>query len=178
MNDQPTALLQTVAPLFFVRDVVAATEYYVRELGFTQPPYWGEPPCFAMPSRDGLTVMLKNAEDGDVIRSNNAEASPCGGPWDAYFWVDDARRLFDQVRITEANIAYDLRLQQEYNNWEFGVRDTDGYLLAFESDGAQPINHQANEPLTIGHCASDGHCHGLAARHTVTEHELDFILQR
>ena len=49
--------LRHVAPLFYVRDVVAATEYYVRALGFAQPPYWGDPPAFAMPERDGVVIM-------------------------------------------------------------------------------------------------------------------------
>ena len=126
--------LRHVAPLFFVRDVVAASEYYVRALGFTQPPYWGDPPAFAMPERDGVVIMLKRAERGDPIRSNNPESGAHGGPWDAYVWVDDARTLHAEVQAAGAQVAYGPLLQSEYGNWEFAVRDRDGYLLAFGSD--------------------------------------------
>ena len=133
MVDEGPSVLKNVAPFFFVRDVVAATEYYVKRLGFTQPEYWGDPPCFAMPHRDGFIIMLKQADDQTMIRSNNAEENPCGGPWDAYFWVDDAQPLFEKMKSMGANIAYDLRLQKEYDNWEFAVRDLDDNLLAFGS---------------------------------------------
>ena len=130
---QPSRL-HHVAPLFFVRDVVAATEYYVHALGFTQPPYWGDPPAFAMPERDGVVIMLKQAESGDPIRSNNRGRHPRGGPWDAYVWVDEARTLHAAVQAAGAQVAYGPLLQEEYGNWEFAVRDRDGYLIAFGSD--------------------------------------------
>ena len=126
--------LRHVAPLFYVRDVVAATEYYVRALGFAQPPYWGDPPAFAMPERDGVTIMLKQAQSGDRICSNNPEPDACGGPWDAYVWVDDARALHAEMVAAGAEVAYGPVLQREYGNWEFAVRDRDGYLIAFGSD--------------------------------------------
>ena len=126
--------LRHVAPLFFVRDVVAATEYYVRALGFTQPPYWGDPPAFAMPERDGVVFMLKRAEPGDPMRSNNPEPGAHHGPWDAYVWVDDARALHAEMAAAGAEVAYGPVLQSEYGNWEFAVRDRDGYLIAFGSD--------------------------------------------
>ena len=126
--------LRHVAPLFVVRDVVASTEYYVRALGFTQPPYWGDPPAFAMPSRDGVVFMLKRAEHGEPIRSNNPAAHVRHGPWDAYVWVDDARALHAEVAAAGAEVAYGPQLQDEYGNWEFAVRDRDGYLIAFGSD--------------------------------------------
>ena len=133
MSQQP-GRLRHVAPLFFVRDVVAATEYYVRALGFSQPPYWGDPPAFAMPTRDGVVFMLKRAERGDPIRSNNPGGHVRHGPWDAYVWVDDARALHAEMAAAGADVAYGPQLQDEYGNWEFAVRDRDGYLIAFGSD--------------------------------------------
>ena len=126
--------LRHVAPLFYVRDVVAATEYYVRALGFAQPPFWGDPPEFAMPARDGVIIMLKRAQSGNPIRSNNPEPGACGGPWDAHVWVDDARALHAEMAAAGAEVAYGPLLQEEYGNWEFAVRDRDGYLIAFGSD--------------------------------------------
>ena len=33
-----------------------------------------------------------------------------------------------------ADVAYGPALQEAYGNWEFAVRDRDGYLVAFGSD--------------------------------------------
>src|SRR5258708_37011061 len=52
-----------IAPLFFVADVARAAAYYRDVLGFTVERIWGEPPCFCMPHRDGLTIMLKEVAD-------------------------------------------------------------------------------------------------------------------
>ena len=65
MVEKPIPTLQKVAPYFFVREVVEATEYYVNALGFTHPEYWGQPPCFTMPHRDGLIIMLSQTSDHD-----------------------------------------------------------------------------------------------------------------
>ena len=67
----------------------------------------------------------------------NTQNRPDGGPWDPYFWVHDARKLFDQVKAAGAKIAYGPILQAFYGNWEFAVRDIDGHLFAFGSDAGQ-----------------------------------------
>ena len=124
-----------VAPFFHVRDVRVAAEYYVSRLGFTLDRYWGEPPQFAMPSRNGTIVMLSQAQADGMVRSNNPDLGATEGPWDAYFWVDDTRAMFEECRHSGANIVYGPTFMDEYENWEFGVRDADSYLLAFGSDG-------------------------------------------
>ena len=125
-----------IAPYFFVRDVVKAAEYYRDALGFSYPRLWGEPPCFCMPQRDGVIVML--SETCDPIIRPNAKARG-DESWDAYVWVQDADALFAEVKPRGAIIAYEPCLQKEYGNREFAVRDLDGYLLAFGSD-AQASN--------------------------------------
>ena len=46
-----------------VADVVAAAGYYRDRLGFAFERFWGEPPCFCMPHRDGHIVMLSQVEE-------------------------------------------------------------------------------------------------------------------
>ena len=116
-----------IAPLFFVTDVVAASAYYRDVLGFGFDLLWGEPPCFCMPTRDEMTIMLKQTGDSDRIRPNGAN----GGEWDAYVWVRDADALFAEVSGRGAQIAYAPVDQHEYGNREFAVRDLDGYTIAF-----------------------------------------------
>ena len=121
-----------IAPYFLVRDVVKAAEYYRDALGFSYPRFWGEPPCFCMPHREGLIIMLSQTQDASIIRPN-AKASR-DESWDAYVWVKDADSLYAEVKPRGAIIAYEPVLKEEYGNREFGVRDLDGYLLAFGSD--------------------------------------------
>ncbi|OLC84592.1 MAG: hypothetical protein AUH66_00495 [Acidobacteria bacterium 13_1_40CM_4_57_6] len=121
-----------IAPYFLVRDVVKAAEYYRDALGFSYLQFWGVPPSFCMPRRDGLIIMLSQTQDASIIRPN-AKARR-DESWDAYVWVKDADALYAEVKPRGAIIAYDPVLQEEYGNREFGVRDLDGYLLAFGSD--------------------------------------------
>ena len=134
MSETPAIAKQLfgIAPYFFVRDVVKAAEYYRDALGFTYPQFWGVPPTFCMPRRDGVTVMLSQTQNTSIIRPN---AKARGDEsWDAYIWVKDADALYAEVAPRGAIIAYKPALQEEYGNREFGVRDLDGYLLAFGSD--------------------------------------------
>jgi uncharacterized glyoxalase superfamily protein PhnB len=121
-----------IAPYFLVRDVVKAAEYYRDALGFSYPRFWGVPPVFCMPQRDGLTIMLDQARDAAVIRPNSKACDD--DPWDAYVWVKDADALYAEVKARGAIIAYEPLLKEAYGNREFGVRDLDGYLIAFGSD--------------------------------------------
>ena len=52
-----------------------------------------------------------------------------GGVWDAYFHVEGVKQLLEAVR-DEATIIQPLR-RQPYGNWEFEVRDPNGYVLVF-----------------------------------------------
>jgi uncharacterized glyoxalase superfamily protein PhnB len=134
MSETPAIAKQLfgIAPYFFVRDVVKAAVYYRDALGFTYPRFWGVPPAFCMPRRDGVTIMLSQTQDTSIIRPNAKARSD--ESWDAYIWVKDADALYAEVAQRGALIAYKPTLQEEYGNREFGVRDLDGYLLAFGSD--------------------------------------------
>ena len=120
-----------IAPYFLVRDVVKAAEYYRDALGFRYSRFWGDPPSFCMPQRDGLIVMLSQLEDATIIRPNSKARDET---WDAYVWVRNADALHAEMKSRGARIAYGPILQDEYNNREFGVLDLDGYVLAFGSD--------------------------------------------
>ena len=119
--------LHALAPYFLVKDLLASVEYYHTALGFTRPKLWGVPPGFAMPQRDGLTVMLKQAEPGWTILPN-ASQEHC---WDGYFWVEGLDELFAEMKANGAIIEYGVCIQEDYGMKEFAVRDPDGYVLAF-----------------------------------------------
>ena len=114
------------APYFVVRNL-KSLEYYHRALGFDMPQLWGEPPTFAMPSRDGFTFMLKQAEAEDTVITSRDQ----GGFWDAYVWINDADALFAECKDNGAIIEYEPCIQDEYDMKEFAVRDPDGHVIAF-----------------------------------------------
>ena len=133
--DSAGSRLLGIAPYFLVRDVVAAAAYYRDALGFGVKRFFGEPPSFCMPQRDGVVVMLSQTADASLVRPNARARGD--ESWDAYVWVEDADALHAEVAARGARIAYPPCLQEEYGNREFAAWDLDGYLIAFGSD-AQP----------------------------------------
>ena len=55
------------APYLRVSNFMDSLNFYVDVLGFDRPPLWGDPPSFAMPSKDGFVIML-SYEEGDPPR--------------------------------------------------------------------------------------------------------------
>ena len=114
------------APLFMVKSLSRSLDYYCDVLGFERPQLWGDPPTFAMPHRDGFTIMLKEAAVNQSIAPNGV-----GDHWDAYVWIEDTDQLFAEVKDRGATIDYEPCIQREYDMKEFAVVDPDGYLIDF-----------------------------------------------
>jgi catechol 2,3-dioxygenase-like lactoylglutathione lyase family enzyme len=111
------AKLQRVAPIFGVRDVVAALAYYER-LGFTTRSYDGDVYGFA--TRDGIEFHL-----GSV---------PAGREWErttAYLYVDDADRLAAEWRAAGAEVHGPE--DAEWGQHEAALVDPDGNVIRFGS---------------------------------------------
>lgn len=118
---------QGTAPHLVVTDLPRAVCYFHEALGFNMPRVWGDPPAFAMPSRDGFIFMLQQVEP-----SSNATRSPGRGDmWDAYVWVNNADLLFAEFQQNGANIEYEPCIREAYDMKEFAVRDPDGHIIAF-----------------------------------------------
>jgi len=114
------------APYFPVADVVTTGAYYRDVLGFQLEYAGGDPPEFAIYSRDGCALMLRRVADPSRIQSNEAR----GGTWDAFFWVSDVDSLFEELKGKGAMFAYG-PTQQPYGMKEFAARDPHGYVLGF-----------------------------------------------
>jgi uncharacterized glyoxalase superfamily protein PhnB len=54
--------------------------------------------------------------------------------WNAYFWVEDAKALYDELVAAGAKIDYGLGVKP-YGILEFGIQDLDGHDIGF----GQPI---------------------------------------
>ena len=131
-----TQLLRS-APYFPVADLGRSATHYERVFGFRPEYIGGNPPEFAILSRDGLAVMLRLVASPERISPNERQ----GGTWDAFFWVRDAQALHAELRANGANVVYGPILQQSYQMEEFAVRDCDGYVLGFGQALAAPGNH-------------------------------------
>jgi len=121
------AEFQSVTPVFAVSDISATIRWYEEQLGFIGDPFpENEPYVFAILRRDDVEIMLQRIagyEKPDLYNSRP------GGVWDAYFRVEGLQDLFESVK-DEATIVKPLR-RQPYGNWEFEVKDPNGYVLVF-----------------------------------------------
>ncbi len=121
------AEFQSVGVVFVVSDISATIRWYEEQLGFIGDPFpEHEPYVFAILRRDDVEIMLQRIQGYEKPDLYNARP---GGVWNAYFRVEGVRDLFDSVK-DEATIVQPLR-RQPYGNWEFEVRDPNGYLLVF-----------------------------------------------
>jgi uncharacterized glyoxalase superfamily protein PhnB len=111
------ATAHQISPIFSVRDVDAALDFY-RRLGFTVRPYPGGGYGFAM--RDGIELHL-------------GEPGPGGEqhPVSAYLFVDDADELAAEWLAAGADVR-----QPEDTEWkqhEGVLIDPDGNIIRFGS---------------------------------------------
>lgn len=121
------ARLRRHAPYFPVADVARSAAHYVEALGFELEYQAGDPPVFAIVSRDGLAIMFRRVADPALIRPSEAQ----GGTWDAFCWVDDAEGLHRELLDRGAEVIYGPLVQSAYGMLELAVRDPDGHVLGF-----------------------------------------------
>ena len=123
------ARLVEQAPVLLVSDLVTSVGYWEKSLGF-KARIWGEPPDFAILKRDACFVMLSRAPDDHEIVPHWKIKDKT---WNAYFWVDDAKALYEEFIANGANIDYSL-YEAPYRVLEFGIQDLDGHDIAFGQD--------------------------------------------
>jgi uncharacterized glyoxalase superfamily protein PhnB len=116
------------SPVLLVSNVVAAAKYYGESLGFEgQQFYGGEPPVFCICSRDGFYLMLAQVDDpSQIVPFWKIREKTCN----AYFWVDDADALYEEMKSRGAKMDYG-PCTQPYGVREFGIQDLDGHDISF-----------------------------------------------
>jgi hypothetical protein len=136
MVDTTTALdtkvqIKSSVPTFWVPDVGRTARWYLEHLGFrtagTFPKQ--EPYAYASLQRDGAEIMLLSLPGYE--KPDLAGRRP-EGLWDAYFRVTGVSAFYDMVR-DEPFVQMPLK-QQPHGDWEFEVRDLNGYVLVFGGD--------------------------------------------
>lgn len=79
-SETVSSRLKGIAPQFVVADVVRAAEHYRDALGFTVVDYFGDPPVFAIVSRDGVEIHLGKRDTGNIVPNRTVR----GDVLDAY----------------------------------------------------------------------------------------------
>ena len=118
------------APVLLVSDVEASAKYFRDCVGFKYDRFYGDPPHFCITDRDGHFLMLAKADPGQITPYWKV----VHGTWNAYFWVDDAKALHDELVAAGAKIDYGLGAKP-YGILEFGIQDLDGHDIGF----GQPV---------------------------------------
>ncbi len=123
----PSPKLTSSAAVLLVKDVVAAANHYRDKMGFHYERFWGEPPNFVVLQRNGLSLMLKQANDPKHVVPHWTVSDKL---WNVYFWVEDVEGLYQEFVARGATIDYGL-CDQPYGCREFGTQDIDGHDLGF-----------------------------------------------
>jgi hypothetical protein len=114
------------APVLLVGDVVASAKYFRDSVGFGEESFYGDPPDFCITHRDGHYLMLAHADPARIVPFWKIRDKM----WNAYFWVDDADALYEEMRAKGAIMDYG-PCTQPYNVREFGIQDLDGHDIGF-----------------------------------------------
>jgi uncharacterized glyoxalase superfamily protein PhnB len=120
--------VHAAAPTFLVDDIASTLAWYVDKLDFViAGKFPAEAPhVFASLMRGGAEIMLLRVEG---YRKPALTAPRAGGSWDAYIRVDGVVALYES--ITDKSVVQTPPSLQRYGDWEFEVRDPNGYVLIF-----------------------------------------------
>jgi catechol 2,3-dioxygenase-like lactoylglutathione lyase family enzyme len=124
----PAIRIHSAVPTFLVDDVGATARWYAEHLGFrTAGTFPGhEPFAFASLMRGPAEIMLLRLAG---YQKPDLAARRPEGVWDAYIRMDGVAALYASVEGREF-ISSPL-VKRPYGDWEFEVRDPNGYVLVF-----------------------------------------------
>lgn len=125
---QADATIRSAVPTFLVADVATTAQWYARELGFriagTFPAT--APYAYASLQRGPAELMLLALEG---YEKPDLRAKRPSGLWDAYIRVDGVHALYEPMK--HHSFIHMPLTHQSYGDWEFEVRDPNGYVLVF-----------------------------------------------
>lgn len=121
----------SAVPTFLAADVAGTARWYAEHLGFRIAGHVPdrEPYVYASLARDGAEIMLLSLPG--YAKPDLAELRPAG-LWDAYIRMEGVFSLYESVR-GKPFVKMPLK-KQRYGDWEFEVRDPNGYILTFGGD--------------------------------------------
>ena len=128
MSKREKIKMGSAVPTFLVSDVANTARWYAEHLDFqtagTFPHH--EPYAYASLRRDDVEIMLLNL--AGYQKPDLTERRP-EGLWDAYIRMQGVHAFYESLR-GQSFIKMPLK-KQDYGDWEFEVRDPNGYILVF-----------------------------------------------
>jgi uncharacterized glyoxalase superfamily protein PhnB len=120
--------IKSAVPTFLVPDVAGTARWYSEHLGFHLAGIFPkqEPYAYASLQRDAAEIMLLSMPD--YVKPDLADRRP-EGLWDAYIRMQGVQTLYEAMS-GQAFVQMPLK-RQPYGDWEFEVRDPNGYVLVF-----------------------------------------------
>jgi catechol 2,3-dioxygenase-like lactoylglutathione lyase family enzyme len=133
LTDTSTAIqadiqIKSAVPTFLVPDVAGTARWYSEHLGFRTAGTFPrqEPYAYASLQRGAAEIMLLSSPG---YEKPDLSARRTEGLWDAYIRMRGVHALYDTVS-GEAFVQTPIK-RQPYGDWEFEVRDPNGYVLVF-----------------------------------------------
>ena len=134
VDDTSSVRIHSAVPTFLVDDVGATARWYVSTLGFTLAGHFPdeEPYAYGSLQRGGAEIMLLQLAGYEKPDLTGLRPE---GLWDAYIRMNGVRTFYAQCEGREF-VRMPLE-KQPYGDWEFEVKDPNGYILVFGGD-AEP----------------------------------------
>jgi uncharacterized glyoxalase superfamily protein PhnB len=111
-----------IMPVLRVADMSKSIDWYTQRLGFEL--------CWRSPGDgDGENCMLQAGETNLMLSTGSHLGARPGFSGTLYFETEGVRDLFASIK-DQVEIVWPLETM-EYGTTEFGIRDIDGYMLAF-----------------------------------------------
>jgi catechol 2,3-dioxygenase-like lactoylglutathione lyase family enzyme len=125
---QSDVIIHSAVPTFLVSDVATTARWYVANLGFRTAGTFPkeEPHAYASLMRGPAEIMLLALEG--YQKPDLRDRRPTG-LWDAYIRVDGLYALYQTVEGKP--FIQMLLTHRPYGDWEFEVRDPNGYAIVF-----------------------------------------------
>jgi uncharacterized glyoxalase superfamily protein PhnB len=114
------ARFRFAAPVFPVDDATETAEFYRTTLGFSIERLYGDPPYYAIVSRDGVEIHLSERED------TSTPIERCA----VYIYVDDADALYEEFAGKGLKMFAPPE-DQDNGMREFELTDNSGHFLMF-----------------------------------------------
>ena len=123
--------VRSAVPTFLVDDVGATARWYAENLGFHVAGHFPEeePWAYASLQRGGAEIMLLRLAG---YQKPDLSSRRPEGMWDAYLRTEGVEALYRTMEGRE--LIHSPLTKRPYGDWEFEVRDPNGYVLVFGGD--------------------------------------------
>lgn len=130
------SIARSAAPTFTVSDVAATARWYTEQLGFRVAGTFPKstPWSFASLMLGSAEIMLVRL---DGYSRPSSEAQRPDWIWDAYVRMDGVHAYYQRLSGREFIIA--ALAKKRHGDWEFDVRDPNGYVIVFGGDENVPL---------------------------------------